>query len=485
MSWGYDLAGRVTSVGDTSAAVTAPSTTAAYTAGTTYDAMNRPQAVSWSPAAAQTAPAASAVTFAHGYDPTNRRTSQTASDNSWWSYPANPATTTTAYTANNLNQYSQVGSVSPTYDQNGNLTYDGAFTYGYDAESRLVSVGQGGTAVASYAYDAQGRRKSKTVGSTTTLFVTDADNREILEYDGGSGAVQRWYAFGRGPDAVLGQMNVATGTRETMIPDIQGSIVGTLDSGGALAKSGYQPFGENPSVITGTYRYTARRFDPETAGSTAQPSGLYYDRARMYSPNWGRFPQPDPIGYAGGPNLYAYTDNDPLNATDPSGLCDNPQGCGGAGVELRPGVQLATATCPPGGGGFECENEGVEGSVPQLGGGGGAYQLAPPAPELSPAPPEVALPTNPSQLGHIFQQEEGHLPNTSANQQLLLGVANDPNSRLGTDQFGNVWSAKTLPDGTQIWVQTRNEQIINGGLNQTPRSFNPSTGLSSPTIPGR
>ncbi len=128
--------------------------------------------------------------------------------------------------------------------------YDGTFTYLYDAERRLISVKQGSTAVASYAYDAQGRRKSKTVGSTTTDYVTDADNREVLEYDGASGAIERWYAFGREPDAVLGQMNVAAATRETMIPDIEGSIIGTLDSGtGALAKSGYQPFGENPSVI--------------------------------------------------------------------------------------------------------------------------------------------------------------------------------------------------------------------------------------------
>ncbi len=129
----------------------------------------------------------------------------------------------------NLNQYSAVGSVTPTYDGNGNLTYDGTFTYGYDAESRLVSVSQGGTTVASYAYDAQGRRKSKTVGSTTTTFATDADNREVLEYDGTTGAVQRWYAFGQGANAVLNQMNAALGTRETMIPDIQGSIIGTLD----------------------------------------------------------------------------------------------------------------------------------------------------------------------------------------------------------------------------------------------------------------
>jgi RHS repeat-associated protein len=158
------------------------------------------------------------------------------------------------------------------------------------------------------------------VGSTTTLYVTDADNREVLEYDGSSGALERWYAFGRGPDAVLGQMNIAPDTRETMIPDIQGSIIGTLDSGsGALAKSGYQSFGENPTLTSGTFRYTARRFDPETAGSTSQPSGLYYYRARMYSPTWGRFLQPDPIGYAAGPNLYAYVGNDPLNGTDPNG----------------------------------------------------------------------------------------------------------------------------------------------------------------------
>ncbi len=67
-------------------------------------------------------------------------------------------------------------------------------------------------------------------------------------------------------------------------------------------------------------RYTGRRLDPETAGGTAQPSGLYYYRARTYSPAWGRFLQADPIGTRGGINLYAYVGNDPLNATDPSGL---------------------------------------------------------------------------------------------------------------------------------------------------------------------
>ncbi|MGH7105061.1 MAG: RHS repeat-associated core domain-containing protein [Acetobacteraceae bacterium] len=81
-----------------------------------------------------------------------------------------------------------------------------------------------------------------------------------------------------------------------------------------------------------TYRYTEQRFDPETAGSAAQPSGLYDYRARIYSPTWGRFLQPDPLGYAGGSNLYAYVGNDPLNRTDPSGQFFGWDNLAGAGI---------------------------------------------------------------------------------------------------------------------------------------------------------
>ncbi|WP_418202202.1 RHS repeat-associated core domain-containing protein [Anaerohalosphaera lusitana] len=46
------------------------------------------------------------------------------------------------------------------------------------------------------------------------------------------------------------------------------------------------------TAFANPYMYTGRRYDPET--------GLYYYRARMYSPTLGRFLQPDLIGYADG-----------------------------------------------------------------------------------------------------------------------------------------------------------------------------------------
>ncbi len=85
---------------------------------------------------------------------------------------------------------------------------------------------------------------------------------------------------------------------------------------------------------------------------------------------------------------------------------------------------------------------------------------------------------------HIFRNSDGHFLNdTPENRSLLEHAANDKQNCLGTDMHGNEWYAETLNDGKQIWATVRNNEIRNGGINNTPKTFNPKTGLSSPNKP--
>ena len=59
-------------------------------------------------------------------------------------------------------------------------------------------------------------------------------------------------------------------------------------------------------------RLPGQYFDAET--------GLHYNYHRYYDPTLGRFIQPDPIGLAGGLNLYEYSDGDPLRGCEVLGL---------------------------------------------------------------------------------------------------------------------------------------------------------------------
>ncbi len=55
--------------------------------------------------------------------------------------------------------------------------------------------------------------------------------------------------------------------------------------------------------------------------SKVDGTGLEYLRNRVYDSQSGRFTQEDPIGLAGGMNLYGFAGGDPANFSDPFGLC--------------------------------------------------------------------------------------------------------------------------------------------------------------------
>ena len=85
---------------------------------------------------------------------------------------------------------------------------------------------------------------------------------------------------------------------------------------------------------------------------------------------------------------------------------------------------------------------------------------------------------------HIFRNIEGHFSeDTPANRKILINTALNPDNYLGIDKWGNNWYAQTQGDDTQIWVQVRNGEIINGGFNDIPRPWNTLTGFSRPLPP--
>jgi RHS repeat-associated protein len=81
----------------------------------------------------------------------------------------------------------------------------------------------------------------------------------------------------------------------------------------------YEPFGgtaPSGTAASNSFQYTGRENDG---------IGIFYYRARYYNPVLGRFISEDPIGFLGGMNFYSYVGNDPINFSDPMGLCKDHQ----------------------------------------------------------------------------------------------------------------------------------------------------------------
>jgi RHS repeat-associated protein len=243
-------------------------------------------------------------TLGFSYNPASEITQNTRSNDSYaWTGHYN---VNRGYTANGLNQYTASGSVTPTYDTKGNLTSAGSTTYTYSSENLLTSASGGIT----LNYD-PAMRLYQTAGGTpgTTRFAYDGTDL-IAEYNS-SNSLQRRYVHGSATDQPLvWYEGSGTSDRRFLHTDERGSVV-SVTSGSGTTINTYDEYGIPRSSNTGRFQYTGQTWLPEL--------GMYYYKARIYSPTLGRFLQTDPIGLDGGMSLYAYVGNNPTNRRDPNG----------------------------------------------------------------------------------------------------------------------------------------------------------------------
>lgn len=321
------------------------------------------------------------ITYNPAFQITSAKRSDAANANTY-AWPNYQGVTRT-HTINTLNQITKTTStISPTvnfgYDTKGNLTQSGSTYFCYDAENHLTASGSSstcGTPTASLTYDPFDRLMQLTAGGTTT-FVYDGVNM-IAEYHG-SNLTSR-YVFGPNTDEPVAAYD-SSGNRSWFYGDERGSIVASANSSaGILYINRYDEYGapaldaNNNNLNSGRFQYTGQMWLPEV--------GLYYYKARLYSPTMGRFMQTDPVGYGGdGPNLYAYVLNDPINLIDQLGLAEQDIVITGSRILPIDPVDLAALMAS------------LAGTTAAVGGGGAVDEIVVTAKRL-PKPPQKQCPT--------------------------------------------------------------------------------------------
>lgn len=289
------------------------------------------------------------VTSNYTYDAIYQLTQVTQANNTTESYSYDAVGNRTAslgvssYTTNASNELTATSNATYTYDGSGNtLTKtvgSNTTTYAWDYENRLTSVtlpSTGGTV--SFKYDPFGRRIEKVWPTFTSIFAYDGDNP--VETVNSSGTAVARYTQTQNIDEPLAELRSSTTSyyeedglgSVTSLTTSSGTIANTYtyDSDGKLTASS----GSVPNPIS----YTGREFDSET--------GLYYYRARYYDPSVGRFIAEDPIQFAGGMNFYSYVSNNPVEIRDPLGLCPDANKPTFTKRYLPPGARRCLAILP-------------------------------------------------------------------------------------------------------------------------------------------
>jgi RHS repeat-associated protein len=242
-------------------------------------------------------------TLTYAYDANGQRTSVGGT----YARTGLPAALTSA-TYDDVNQIATFGGTSFTYDDNGNLTSDGVRSYTWNVRNQLASLS--GPVNGSFAYDGVGRRRSKTISSTTTQFLYDGLN-PVQELAAGTPTAN--LLTGLELDEFFTRTD-GVGVRN-YLTDALGSSVALADGSGAVqTEYTFEPFGSTTASgasSTNSFAYTGRESDG---------TGLHYFRARYYHPTAQRFIAEDPLAFAAGDtNLSAYVSNAPTLYTDPTG----------------------------------------------------------------------------------------------------------------------------------------------------------------------
>ena len=198
------------------------------------------------------------------------------------------------------------------------LTWRDGLSLTWSNGRQLTGASKDGTAL-SFGYNADGLRLHKTVGTVRTDY--EWDGSALLAEQTGSDKILYLYD---GSGLIGFKRN---GTTYTYVYNGLGDVMEILDSSGnAVVSYLYDAWGA-PISITGPMastlgvqnpiRYRGYYYDTET--------GLYYLQNRYYDPVVGRFINADSLLGANGDlmsyNLYAYCSNNPVNMSDPSGLC--------------------------------------------------------------------------------------------------------------------------------------------------------------------
>lgn len=225
----------------------------------------------------------------------------------------------TAYAVNNLNQLTGVNSTSFTFDDRGNITYDGIFYKTYDAENRLNKDSASPTSVITYGYDALNRRVIKTINGSTFKY-TYSGAAQIEERNSSNTLLNRTVFT----NFLFPVLNEKEGNSYFYHQNELNSVEAISNNDGRLIERyEYDVYGKlnrydssnNPlssSIAGNRFGFTGQEYD--------SVSGSYRFFYRNYSPETGVFNQRDLIEYQDGMGMYQYVGNNPANGIDVWGL---------------------------------------------------------------------------------------------------------------------------------------------------------------------